>query len=726
MTGKRKVELLAPAGSYEAFRAGLNAGADAFYLGAEHFGARAYARNFTSEELLNVLDEAHLYGRKVYLTINTLFKEKELNELRDVIIPLYEHGLDAVIVQDLGIFRLMRECFPDLALHASTQMTVTGYEGARFIEGCGASRVIPARELSLEEIKKIRSETSLEIECFVHGALCYCYSGACLMSSFIGGRSGNRGRCAQPCRMQYKVHMDGGLISDKNNGYALNTRDICLIDSIALLAQAGIDSFKIEGRMKRPEYVAGVVSVYRKYIDLYENGKDTRVSPDDKELLKALFNRGGFSSGYFFKGGRTEMMALKNERPSRDPSQNIEKAYKYVAENIIDVPAKKYLNAEFEVSLKKGAVLTVSDKETEASAVCADGQPAVSRPLTEETVCKQINKTGDTCFAFKALNIKISDAVFLTVKQLNDIRREALQKFRQKAASSYYRECPAAVCDRDENSSPERGTAEADPELTVSVLNKKQFELVKDMDELSGIYVPWSVFLNELTDGEREAYRSKIIAALPYISRYGKSEGQSARIEKQARKGTKFLVRNLEDAAFLIEKGYAGSIRLDYTLYTMNGSSRGFWRDMSVEADTAPVELNRSELADRDNSGSELIIYGRIPLMVSAQCVVKNYSGCDRLGRTVYLTDRTGASFPAVSDCENCYGLIYNSVPISLLSEAGNLGTLGFKRCRVILTFENEDAALDIIHKAAAAVKDKKGYAEAFAFTKGHFRRGVI
>ena len=250
MIRSERTELLAPAGSYEAFRAGRNAGADAFYLGGERFGARAYADNFNKEILLKTIDEAHLFDKKIYLTINTLFKDNEADELYDYLLPYYEQGLDAVIVQDTGIVKLVKECFPKLPIHASTQMTVTGYEGAALLEKYGLSRVVPARELSIEEIRTIRENTFLEIECFVHGALCYCYSGQCLMSSFIGGRSGNRGRCAQPCRLPYKVYDRGRLISSDKNAYALNTKDICLANDIPKLIKAGITSFKIEGRMK--------------------------------------------------------------------------------------------------------------------------------------------------------------------------------------------------------------------------------------------------------------------------------------------------------------------------------------------------------------------------------------------------------------------------------------------------------------------------------------------
>lgn len=296
MNRGRCVEVLAPAGSYDSFRAALAAGADAVYAGGPHFGARAYAENFTGEQLLKAIDEAHLHGRRFYLTVNTLVKDQELPQLRSELEPLYRGGLDAAIVQDAGVFQLIRSEFPGLDIHASTQMTITGAGGAEFWKECGAVRVVPARELSLEEIRHMKQTTGMEIECFVHGALCYCYSGQCLLSSLIGGRSGNRGQCAQPCRLRYA---SGG-----KKGYLLSLKDICTLELIPDLIEAGIDSFKIEGRMKRPEYVAGVTSMYRKYVDLYlRSGREGfRVGERDQEMLLDLYNRGGFHTGYYTQG----------------------------------------------------------------------------------------------------------------------------------------------------------------------------------------------------------------------------------------------------------------------------------------------------------------------------------------------------------------------------------------------------------------------------------------
>ena len=308
MMKKREIEVLAPAGSMECLRAAVLNGADAVYLGGEMFGARAYAGNFNQEELCEAIDYAHMFGKKIFLTINTLMKEKEKDQLIDFLIPYYEQGLDAAIIQDPGVIRMVREYFPDLEIHASTQMTVTGVYGARMVKKMGAKRVVPARELSLEEIKEIKDDTGLDMECFVHGALCYCYSGQCFMSSMLGGRSGNRGRCAGTCRLPFYKKGSG-----KKQKYLLSLKDLCTIEQLPEILDHGVDSLKIEGRMKGARYVGEVTRLYRKYVDLYLSGEPYRVEPEDKKILLELFNRGGFTDGYYRRYHGSQMMSM--ERP---------------------------------------------------------------------------------------------------------------------------------------------------------------------------------------------------------------------------------------------------------------------------------------------------------------------------------------------------------------------------------------------------------------------------
>ena len=324
-----KAELLAPAGSYETMEAAIAAGADAVYIGGGRFGARAYADNPGEEQLLRAIDYVHLHGKKLYLTVNTLLKEQELQEeLYGYLAPLYREGLDAVIVQDLGVLRFIKQNFPGLPIHASTQMTITGVEGAKLLKEAGAVRVVTARELSLEEIRAIWEATHMEIESFVHGALCYCYSGQCLMSSLIGGRSGNRGRCAQPCRLPYQVWQQNRRLNGRDSSYPLSPKDMCTVRLLPQILEAGVCSLKIEGRMKKAEYTAGVVEIYRKYLDRYLSGdRQPQVSREDYQQLLDLYNRDGFHESYYRQRNGKNMMALKNEKNAaqareRKPARN--------------------------------------------------------------------------------------------------------------------------------------------------------------------------------------------------------------------------------------------------------------------------------------------------------------------------------------------------------------------------------------------------------------------
>ena len=505
-------EVLAPAGSYESFHAAIAAGADAVYLAGNLFGARAFAQNFSEEELLHVIDEAHLHGRKIYLTVNTLLKEKELEEkLYTYLEPYYNEGLDAVIVQDYGVLRFIRQHFPGLALHASTQMTVTGPEGASLLADYGVERVVPARELSLKEVETIKKATQMEMECFVHGALCYCYSGQCLMSSMIGGRSDNRGQCAQPCRLPYTYK--------GKNGYLMSLKDICTLESIPDLIEHGIDSFKIEGRMKKPEYVAGVTAMYRKYTDLYlEHGREKfRVKKSDLEELMDLYNRGGFHSGYYFVHNGPEMLCtnrpnhagtkaakvlgqkgrellisvLKDlskgdvlEFPSGHGDYTLGKDWKKGERQTILLPKNQrekkgawifrtrcnallqrlnqtYVNAKLQEPISGRVVLKPGEKAVlelrftgrngTKTVIRVKGEriaPAENRPLTEEQVTKALAKTGNTPFYFETLDVKLEGDCFCPMQQLNTLRRQGIEEL-EKAVLNGFRRTSADVGQQD-------------------------------------------------------------------------------------------------------------------------------------------------------------------------------------------------------------------------------------------------------------------------------------
>lgn len=495
----QKVEILAPAGSYESFRAAVAAGADAVYAGGPRFGARAYAVNFTEENLLVAIDYAHLHGRKFYLTVNTLLKDAEMDELHDYLEPLYLAGLDAVIIQDMGVLEYVRTHFPEMDIHVSTQMTVTAPEGAKFLQKEGAVRIVPARELSLDEIRQMKKLTGMEIECFVHGALCYCYSGQCLMSSMIGGRSGNRGQCAQPCRLPYTINGE--------KKHWLSPKDICTLELIPDLIEAGIDSFKIEGRMKRPEYVAGVTAMYRKYVDLYlQKGRNGfTVSETDKEVLMDLYNRGGFSKGYYTQHNGRNMMSIQRpnhagvaavsvtSQKGREVSgraltgihkgdvlelgdrqenytfgreyekgaavmflapkgQRFEKGrilYRTKNEKLLNNLEAAYMFGKIKekiygfltLSAGKPATLTVGLGKITAEVRSEQAaEEAEKSPLDEERIRRQMSKTGNTEFEFEQLEIRIEGNVFLPMQQLNELRRQGLEALGKNVCKSRHRE----------------------------------------------------------------------------------------------------------------------------------------------------------------------------------------------------------------------------------------------------------------------------------------------
>ena len=456
---REKIELLAPAGSYDSFRAAVQAGADAVYMGGSKFGARAYADNPQEDMLLRALREAHLRGKKIYLTVNTLLKERELEtELYDYLRPYYEEGLDAVIVQDMGVLSFVREYFPDLPVHASTQMTITGPLGAGFLKKEGVSRVVPARELSLREIRMIREQTGLEIETFIHGALCYCYSGQCLLSSILGGRSGNRGRCAQPCRLPYELTGGAGkgkqavLAASKRSipaalnqqvpaaSHLLSMKDLCTIDLLPDILEAGVTSLKIEGRMKQPEYVAGVVRIYRKYLDLYlEKGAGAyQVSEKDRRELECLFSREGFTKGYYVQHNGRKMLSLNNaggEIRMGDLMETLRRDY-------VENQSKEKINGMLILSKDNHAKLCVNAQNASVTVTGACPEQAKQRPLQREQVEKQLRKTGGTQFQFGQLQIEMEEDLFLPLQAVNELRRNALEALEQKLLAPFRRTAP--------------------------------------------------------------------------------------------------------------------------------------------------------------------------------------------------------------------------------------------------------------------------------------------
>ena len=703
-----EVELLAPAGSWEAMEGAIGAGADAVYAGGALFGARAYAENFSVDELCRAIDHVHIRKRKLYLTVNTLLKNREISErLDEYLLPMYRQGLDGVIVQDLGVFSHIRERFPDLPLHASTQMAVTGVSGAKMLEEAGASRIVAARELSLGELRQIREGTSLEIEIFIHGALCYSYSGRCLFSSMLGGRSGNRGRCAQPCRLPYQA---GG-----RRGCLLSPKDICTLELLPQIIEAGVSSLKIEGRMKQPGYVAGVVSVYRKYLDLPLEEWDPKELKEDKEFLKGLFHRGGFCQGYLREDPGPAMIALQIEKKTGAWKVEIRKS-------------KEKIKGYLMLSSHTRAILEVSSGDCRAVVTGKVPERALRQPTARERILEQMCKTGETPFEFEDFCLEMEEGLFIPISQLNDLRREGLCLLEEKLLQRYRRQGGPDVYDRP----PQRvGTAKKDVILSASCETLGQWKILEGMDGVKEVFLGIPLF-ERICRREGGRYfrslsqRRDWSLAMPHITRHKDLDRLFEDCSQALSYGCKgFLVRDLESFSFLAGNGWSGLCHLDASLYTFNDEAVDFWRRQKVAADMVPLELNQKEIAHRDNSMSSMMVYGYIPLMVSAQCVQKNTGKCDGQSGRLFLKDRYKKGFPVQCCCDLCYNIIYNSLPYGLLGYRDVLLEMGLYRFLLSFTLESPGRTKEVAEAFQKAYIQGQQVSGEFSFTKGHMKRGV-
>ena len=802
---KDRVEILAPAGSMECLKAAIAAGADAVYTGGALFGARAYAHNLTEEELLEAIDYVHLHGRRLYLTVNTLIKDREMEkQMYDYLLPYYRQGLDAVIVQDIGLFRFIRKHFPDLPIHASTQMTLTGVDGAKFLEKEGAQRIVTSRELSMAEVKKIADETELEIESFVHGALCYCYSGQCLFSSFIGGRSGNRGQCAQPCRLLYRTP------EAKRPQYLLSLKDICTLELIPEMIESGIYSFKIEGRMKKPEYVAAVAFQYRKYADLYLKYyeecpaeedpaayamKKYRVREEDRQMLLDLYNRGGFHTGYYHTQNGREMISLNRPNHAGVPAVKVlakkgrnvtakaltdlypqdiielpmrkgrEKADNYTCKDavrkgmnvqipvfadtpfkrdeiwmrtrnstLIDTLREEFVNEKikericgtFRLYPQEKATLTVKCRDAEITVAGEKAQEALSQPMSRERIEKQLRKTGNTEFEFSFLKVEIGEKVFLPMQSLNELRREALETLEKVLCEKYRRS--GEVKDPEEDKTELSMEEEVLSGWTASVRTVEQMEVILEEEAIGRIYVDCTMFPRIWEKDSYVEWITKVHAAgkeiylvMPYIFRERTRKQYEAAYNRIFGAGWDgILIANYESFAFLKEHGYTGRIMTDYNLYEFNQESRKFWKEKGVFEFTAPVELTERELQNLRVKDGEVIVYGYLPMMISAGCIQKTTRGCLKKSGQTTITDRYRNPFVVKNECDYCYNILYNYVPLYLGDRMEEVYQIGPGRVRLMFTTERQQKVRQIL----SAYFEGKELPEG-TYTRGHWKRGI-
>ena len=701
-------ELLAPAGSLEILKGVIESGADAVYVGGSMFGARAYANNFTEEELLEAIDFAHLRGVKVYLTVNTLIKNSEFSKLYDYLLPYYKRGLDAVIVQDLGVVKAIHEYFPSMELHTSTQMTVTGADGVRFLSQFGVTRVVMAREVSLAEMKRIHEETGMELEAFVHGALCYSYSGQCLFSSILGGRSGNRGRCAQPCRLPYTVE-------GKKDEYILSLKDMCGIKALDKLHDAGVYSLKIEGRMKQLEYACGVVKYYRSYIDSMKPVTDA-----DYDRIKALGNRCGFTDRYYFDHNGSDMVTYV--KPN------------FVSNAAEPSPEKRKLSIEGELVLREGepGSLTVKRGDVTYKASIEPVSAALKAPLDKKAAIDRINKTGDTDFEFSHIKAQIGENVFVPNGALNKLRRDAISGLCDKLLKKYYRDDAryadiSSMCELPEHvvksdATHEDGAVNAKDYTTIcSCMTRAQLDTLISYECFDVFYLDFDMYdrktlIQQFADDVKSLTKrkKKVYLMLPTIFRADSSDyfvSIAKELDKVSFEG--FVVKNYEEL-YLTENLFTGKkVILDHNMYTFNDVSRSVFFEHGVSGDTVPLELNSKEIMHRNNIGSQMIVYGYYPLMTTANCVHKNTKGCDKKQKLIYLKDRYNKSFAVCNNCKECYNTIYNSLPTMLTKNISKLKEAGIRSFRYSFTIETP--------KQIKAVMDDK-VAE---YTNGHYKRGV-
>lgn len=698
-------ELLAPAGNLEIFKGVIESGADAVYVGGSMFGARAYANNFTEEELLEAIDFAHLRGVKVYLTVNTLIKNSELSKLYDYLLVYYKRGLDAVIVQDIGVVKAIHEYFPSMEIHTSTQMTVTGADGVRFLSQFGVTRVVMAREVSLAEMKRIHEETGMELEAFVHGALCYSYSGQCLFSSILGGRSGNRGRCAQPCRLPYTVE-------GKKDEYILSLKDMCGIKALDKLHDAGVYSLKIEGRMKQLEYACGVVKYYRSYIDSMKPVTDA-----DYDRIKALGNRCGFTDRYYFNHNGSDMVTYV--KPN------------FVSNAAEPSPEKRKLSIEGELVLREGkpGSLTVKRGDVTYKASIEPVSAALKAPLDKKAAIDRINKTGDTDFEFSHIKAQIGENVFVPNGALNKLRRDAISGLCDKLLKKYYRNDARYVDMSGLTALPEHvvksdaahDEAVNDYTTICSCMTRSQLDTLISYECFDVFYLDFDMYdrktlIQQFADDVKSLTKrnKKVYLMLPTIFRADSSDyfvSIAKELDKVSFEG--FVVKNYEEL-YLTENLFTGKkVILDHNMYTFNDVSKSAFFEHGVSGDTVPLELNSREIMHRNNIGSQMIVYGYYPLMTTANCVHKNTKGCDKKQKLIYLKDRYNKSFAVCNNCKECYNTIYNSLPTMLTKNIGKLKEAGIRSFRYSFTIETP--------KQIKAVMDDK-VAE---YTNGHYKRGV-
>lgn len=693
------MELLAPAGSMEALRAAVCNGADAVYLGADTFNARMNARNFSAADLQEAVVYCHVRGVKVHLTLNTLVLDREMPRAAELIRLAASCGVDAFIVQDLGVVSLCRQLAPDVPIHASTQMSIHSLEGVMEAAALGCSRVVLARELPAEEIAHICKKSPVEIEVFVHGALCMCYSGQCYLSSVIGRRSGNRGQCAQPCRLPY------GYGRFESTRYPLSLKDNCLVGELDELRRMGVASIKIEGRMKRPEYVAIVTRAYRTVLN---GGK---LTPSDLQELETAFSRQGFTDGYFRGQTGSDMFGRRQEgEDTADLFASARATYEQGEPQRIGV--------RFYAMIRRGepAQLAVEDPDGN---LCQTRGPvpeqAVYRSLTPQDLEQQLKKTGGTPYLCTAVRSSLDPDLMLPASAINAMRRDVIAELTAKRG----RAAPARLNAYDEP--PRYDGIAGEPQLTIAVRTAGQITSRMLSMKPAVLYVPLSELAEHPDLPQRVSVETQLAAILPRVI----WSGELAPVARQLRTVYEMGVRqvlagNLGQLHIARAAGFA--VRGDFGLNIVNSRAMRYLREQGLDSQLLSFELTLPQIRDISKAvPAELLIYGRLPLMLMENCVMKNRTGiCACQTGTVRLVDRVGEEFPIVKDPGTCRNVLLNGKKLYLLDKKDALRGMGLWALRLQFTTENPGEIDKVL-------MDYQGRAvfDAGSYTRGLYSRGV-
>ena len=692
------IELLSPAGSPEAVIAAVQNGADAIYMGLGNFNARRGAKNFTDEEFERSMRYCRIRGCKVYVTLNTLVNDREIAQAVESARLASQLGADGIIIQDLGLAYAIRQALPDIPLHASTQMSIHNLAGVEAAAEMGMTRAVLARELSLEQIKFITQHASIETEVFVHGALCFCQSGQCYMSALIGRRSGNRGMCAQPCRMQYSL---GGRMDD----YPMSLKDNCLVDRLRDLEDAGVACLKIEGRMKRPEYTAIVTKIYSKALKEHRQPSD-----EEMETLEKAFSRQGFTQGYF-TGDKKDMFG-RREEPDKDTEKLFTLARKGYSEGELRrVPVHFYTVAEKGMPVK---AIAFDDDGNRAAAMGGVPEKARGQGLTATYITEQMFKTGGTPYNCVENRAQADPGLYLPASEINDLRRRLVSELSEQRAKPPIRRVGKLP------EKPKGKLPTGDPAMIFQVLTEEQLSPELAALKPQYLYVPLTLMTEKLDLLRPFAEQGTIpVAVLPRVIADNEAAAVYDMLSRMFDQGVnEALVGNLGHA--MLAKKAGMKLRGDFGLNTFNALSMEVIRQAGFISATASFELRLSQIRDMIKPlDTELIIYGRIPLMVSDQCIIRHSAGRCNCQTPGQMADRMGSVFPVVKEF-GCRNVIYNAHKLYLADKAEDVYAAGAWGLRMMFTTEGMRECVEVA-KGYMGLSDYKPN----VLTRGLYYRGV-